>query len=875
MALVEQSRRAEDGHRAADGGPGPDRWARIKAAFLEALTYSASERSAFIARVAAGDAELHRELQSLLDCEKAASSFCETPAAGVLGALPELDNSPRLPVGTRLGAYEITQFIAAGGMGTVYRARHTLLGRDVALKTVTPFALDGAAKRRLIREARHASSLAHPNICAIYDVGEEGDLPFIVMQYVDGNSLGDIIRDGPLTLHDALHYAIQIAGALEHAHQNGIIHRDLKSSNVVIDGSGTAIVLDFGLARRAPEHEQLGDSMSTDADSLAGTLSHMAPELLRGEAADTRTDIWALGVLVYQLLTGDLPFSGRTPFETSSAILTAAPKPLAPGLPLALRLVVERCLTKDPRQRFQSAHDVGEALQAISRRREWTLLGRLLVSSRRRAMAIGGSVLIGTFALILAGRLVRRGSSASSGARITTLALLPLADSSAEGTPYYADGITDALAAQLGAAGNVRVLSPNSTARVTTRFRSIREIGATLSVDAVARGTLRRSDDRVVVEIELLRSSDGRVVWSDRLSRSPQEILALEADVVRALASAIELQMRAGADARLATVRSVSPEVYESYLKGRYEWNQRTPASLRRAIDHFSRAVQLDPTYAPAHAGLADCYNQLATVLVSGGSPRRYRPLAEAEAIKALQIDQLSAEAHAALGYVRHYQLRWAEAERELRRAIELNPSLSLAHIWYANMLMSRRRAAEAIEQVTIAHELDPFSLVINTNVGWILEEAGRTDEAIRELTNTLALDSTYVQARSRLAGALLGAGRVDEAYAQVTRLLQVTDSAPSVLALRALVDVRHGWADSARVILETLEMWSRERYVPPVSLAHVQAALGDFDDAMRSLEVAYEEGSNAIAYLDVAPEFDRLRRDPRFAALRVRAGLE
>ncbi|MGI8402023.1 MAG: tetratricopeptide repeat protein [Gemmatimonadaceae bacterium] len=333
--------------------------------------------------------------------------------------------------------------------------------------------------------------------------------------------------------------------------------------------------------------------------------------------------------------------------------------------------------------------------------------------------------------------------------------------------------------------------------------------------------------------------------------------------------------LQAAARERLATIRAVSPEVYEAYLKGRYEWNQRTPKSLQLAIEHFTRAVELDPTYAPAQAALADCFNLLGTVMVGTGSPREYRPRAATEAIKALQIDPYSAEAHAALGYVWHYEWRWADAEKEFRRAIELNPSYSLVRIWYANLLMSRLRMKEAVEQVTIARDLDPFSLIVNTNVAWVLNGAGRHEDALAQLTQTLALDSTYMQARWRRAGALTSAGRFTEALDEGNRLVTLSDSSPPALAQLAIIDARAGKRAEARALLNELLVRSRRQYVPSALIALVFNALGDADNTLTWLEKAFAEHSNAIAYLAVDYQNAPLQRDPRFQALLARAGLK
>ena len=882
MPPVEQSRQAADG-----GGPGAEaspgqreRWTRVKALFLEAVEYPDSERSAFVAQVSADDADLGKELESLLASEEAAASFCETGAAGLLHAevLPGSKPVPRLPPGTRLGAYEICAFVAAGGMGAVYRARHTLLGREVAIKTVGLDPSNDSARRRLIREAQHASLLTHPNICSIHDVGEADGLPFIVMEYVKGRTLGEIVREAVPPLRDALDYGVQIAAALEHAHRRGIIHRDLKSSNVVIDAEGKAIVLDFGLARRLPDHAnaQSREPTVTLPDALAGTLSHMAPEVLRGERADTRSDVWALGVLLYELVTGELPFTGRTSFETSSAILGQSPKSMKGRVPLAVRLVIERCLIKDPAGRYQRAQAVRDGLDAIKRRRAWPVIGRLLVSARRRtlyAAAVAGLLLS---ALAASASWMRAKFSASFSKRVSTLALLPLENATGvAGTDYYTEGITDALIAQLGAVSDVRVLSRASTTRAARSAKLISEMATQLGADVMVQGALRRSSDRVTIDVRLLRSSDGRVLWSEAYERNVRDVLALEADVVRGLAGAIDLTLRPGARERLATIRAVSPDVYEAYLKGRYEWNKRTPKSLELAIEHFTRAVQLDPTYAPAHAALADCFNQLGTVMLGTGSPREHRPRAAAEAIKALQIDPSSAEAHAALGYAWHYEWRWIDAEKEFRRAIELNPSYSLVRIWYANLLMSRSRMKEAVEQVYAGRDLDPFSLIVNTNVGWVLDYAGRPDEAIAQLTQTLALDSTYVQARWRLAAALMSADRMSEALDQGRRLVAISDSSPPALALLAIIDANAGKRADAQALLDKLVARSRDHYVPPASIAGVFASLGDVDTALTWWEKAFAERSNAIAYLAIDPGNAPLRRDSRFQELLSRVGLK
>src|SRR6266550_1462558 len=785
----------------------PASWPRVKALFLEALEQPDPERTAFVQRSCGADTELRDEILSLLASEKAASGFGETPAAGLLGMGAPTDRSgSRLQPGTRLGVYEVSGFLSAGGMGEVYRARHTVLGRTVAIKTLNPSLADPAARRRLIREARHAAVLNHANICTIYEVGETDGKPFIVMALVAGQSLNDVVRTRLLTLDQALDYGVQIADALDHAHRQGIVHRDLKSSNVVLDTNGRPIVLDFGLAKRLPEGDAAApaDSTVTGQGALAGTLSHMAPEVLLGGSADVRA-----------------------------------------------------------------------ALDAIRRRHAWPLVGRLLVRARRRTLYVSAAAAVVVVLAASVGPGAWRRLAGARNARIATLAIMPLENATDDSAfNYYAAGLTEGLIAQLGEATGVRVISPTSAAHVAHTTDTLAQVAQRLGADAVVSGRLRRAGDRVAVDARLIERAGGRVLWSDTFERTADQTLALQADVVRALAAAVRLAVRPGAADRLAMVRAVSPQAYEAYLKGRYEWNRRTQASLQRALAHFKAAIALDPTYAPAYAALADCYNQFGTVLVGTGSPREYRPLAAAAAIRALQIDPYSAEAHAALGYAQHYDLRWADAERELRRAIELNPSYAMAHVWYANLLMSRRRMDEALAEVQLARALDPFSLIVNANVGWVLAYAGRPEEAIGHLRWTLGLDSTYVQARVRLVGALMAAGRYVEAHDEAERLVRLTHRAPAMVMALASADVKLGRRAAARTLLDELVKRGRTNYVPPAPIAQVFAELGDREKAVAWMTRAFEERSNAIAYLAVDPGNAMMRDDPRFQKLLARAGL-
>lgn len=843
-------------------------WARVKALFADAADLPEDRRASWLDEACGGDRALRAEVESLLESDRDAGAFCETPAAAMPGAWVD-GIARRLSPGTRLGHYEVLRFIGAGGMGEVYGARDLRTGRDVAIKTVGAATLPGSGEHRLLQEARHAATLAHPNICAIHEIGVADGMPFIAMELVDGETLADVQGREPLPLDRALACGIDVAHALEHAHARGVIHRDLKRSNIVISRDGRAVVLDFGLAKRvAAEGVPLStESMTATALGLAGTLTHMAPEVLLGARADARADIWAFGVLLYELAAGCLPFSGRTPFETSSAILGDAPKPLPRSLPLALRLVIARCLEKDPARRFQAVTAIREALEAIRRKRAAGVAMRLLAARRSvRRNAAWAALLV--LAAGLTAAIGMRASAPPAG----TVALLPLAHGRGAGDDVHAAAMTEALVTQLGESTSLRVVSSSS---LPGDERSPVDAGRALGADAVVTGALRRTGGGIELELRLIETASGRTRWSSTFARGPRDVLVLQAEAVRSLASGMDAALTARGRDRLTLVPAVRPDVYEAFLQGRYEWNQRTTASLQRAVAHFQQAIALDPAYAPAYARLADCYNLLGTVMIGAGSPLTYRPQAEAAAIKALQIDPDLAEAHAALGYVRHYSWQWADAEQSFLRAIALNPSAPLPRLWYANLLMSRARFDEALRQAETARALDPFSLIVHTNIGWIHYYARRYGAAIETLERAVALDPAYPQARWRLAVALGAARRDADARAHTEEALRLTKRSSSALALAALIAAMGGRTADARSLLAEYEDRARREYVSPGTIAGVHAFLGDRDRAIEWMERSLREQSNAAVYFAVEPWAEPLRGDPRYQTILARVGLD
>jgi serine/threonine protein kinase/TolB-like protein/Flp pilus assembly protein TadD len=991
------------------------RWHTVKAVFHEALDMAPELRDALVTAACGADALLRAEIESLLESDRAAGDFIEQPATTLLAHGAESDVSRRLEPGERLGRYEIVEFLGAGAVSEVYRARDTRLGRTVALKLLTDASFPEAGGW-LLREAQHASTLNHPHICTVHEVDEANGRPYIVLEHIDGATLSATCKAGPPPIEALVRWGVQVADALDHAHTRGIVHRDLKSSNVVVTTSGDIKVLDFGLARRINAHaadsEVLHEGSSqrfatgfprgfatgfprrfstgfprwfatgfhrgfpasallqerpsrtvpdvhwndvenrhetavansrengvkdprengvenrranhvenrvanpranhmenrreTDVEnrrenrvanprgndvenpreeppsrtavavladaSVAGTLTHIAPEVFRGEPIDARIDIWALGVMLYEMACGRLPFKGNSPFSTATAILESNPPPLGANVPPALQRVILRCLSKDPAARYQTAADVRSELATIREGRvaPWTRWGRASAWLLAATMLVAG--VAGSVAYLTGWPYWAAASDPAS----RMVAVLPLQDETGDDSPrFLADGMTEALIAELGRLDAVRVIAPATTSRFRDRGNAVRDVARETRAAHVLEGSLTRANDRVRLSARLIEAATGRLIWSEEYERHVRDLQALYGAVAAAIASAIEVSVQEDDVRRLSLTRAVDPDVYEAYLKGRYYWNLRTRASLATAIGHFEAAIALDPSYAPAYAALADCFNQLGTVMVGGGSPQEWRPKAAEAAIKALQIDPGLAEAHATLGYVQHYNWEWDAAEKSLRRALQLNPSYALGRIWFANLLSSRRRTDEALREVTAAQELDPLSPVINTNVAWILTHARRYDEAIAQLKRTLAIDPEYAQAHSRLGAAYTFAGRHQEAVDAFETLVTVSQRSPSSLAALAEAYGAAGRHRDAERLLDQLIAARSTQYVSAGALANAYLALGRTDEGLTWLEQSFRERTNNIAYLAVEPVYDAVRHEPRFQALLRGAGLQ
>ncbi|HQR66712.1 MAG TPA: protein kinase [Thermoanaerobaculia bacterium] len=752
--------------------------------------------------------------------------------------------------GARLGPYEIVARLGAGGMGEVWRARDTRLERDVALK-VLPASTTGdeVARARLVREARLASKLNHPNVCTIFDVGEADGQVFVTMELVEGQTLADRLAKSPMPADEVLRLAQQLADALAHAHEHGVVHRDFKSANVILTPEGRTKVLDFGLAKKlslkeAEDATTLSRATLTEAGTVAGTPAYMAPEQLRGEPADVRSDVWALGVVLYEMATRRRPFQGKTGFELTSAILKEPPEPLPTSVPTPLRSVIERCLAKDPSQRFRSGSEVRAVLESLQSGREPVAWSPRRRAAWRRPVVAAVAALVVTLAVLVAANTFGLRSRLLGGGAmpgIDSLAVLPLENLSGDaGQAYLADGIHDALITDLSRlSGLKRVVARGSVLRFKGTTAALRTVADELKVAGLITGAVLRSGDRVRVTAQLINPATEAQVWANSYERPMKDILSLENEIVTAITREVRLRLTAEEKTRLSRARTVNPEVYDAYLMGMAELWKKTPAGFEKGMSILQRATYLDPTDPLPFAGLALAYPIIYHGMAASGfvPPREGFPRARAAALKALELDGNSPHAHLALAAVKTYfDWDWAGGEREFKRALELNPNFAEARLHYGGYLYLFKRNEEAMAELKKAAELDPLTAEYAANVGWLYWILGQLDEAVAEARKALELDPKSVDAHFVLSGAYCGKKMYDEALAADRKLIELN---PSWKFSMAGTFVEAGRRDEALKLIAEMEREDYPRYA--LWLFGFRAQLGDREEAFRALDAAFE----------------------------------
>jgi len=783
-----------------------------------------------------------------------------------------------LAASTRLGPYEIIAPLGAGGMGEVYRARDTRLDREVAIKVLpAKFTRDPDRRSRFEREAKAVAALSHPNILAIHDYTAGEDISFAVMELLQGETLRHRLKAGAFPWRRGVEIAAALADGLAAAHAKGIIHRDLKPDNIFLTSDGRAKILDFGLARvgdvappqniTATYHED-----RTDVGAIVGTVGYMSPEQVRGQPADARSDIFALGCVLYEMVTGRRAFDRNTGADTMSAILRDEPPELADSgktIPLELARIIRHCLEKDADQRFESARDLAFDLRAVlsgsdvgPASPQWSVPGR-----QTRKILAAVAVSLGVLAAIVVPRMIQP-QPAEADKAIDSIAVLPLANVGGKpDTEFLSDGLTESLINNLAQVPKLRVLARSTVFRYKGQDVDPQKVGRELQVRAVLTGHVSQRDDLLTIQVELVDVETGVRLWGEPYRRKFADIVLVQEEIAKQISEKLRLRLTGEEQKRLAKRPTANAEAFRLYLLGRYYWNKRNREGLRQAIDYLQQAIAADANYSLAYAGLADAYMLLAAYNYL--PPTESVPPARIAVTKALELDPELGEAYTSRAWIKYiFDRDWPGAETDFRRGLQLNPGYATGHHWYADFLTAMGRFDEAGAEIRRAQELDPFSSIINRDVAWSYYFARRYDDAIAQLRHVLATDPGLIPALTLLGRAYERNGMYDEAVATLQKAIVDSGGNPANKAMLAHVYASMGQAENAKKLLAELLGGMRQAYVSPYAIATIHAALGDADQAFLWLQRATDEHSADLAYVKVDPKLDRLRPDPRFADL-------
>jgi eukaryotic-like serine/threonine-protein kinase len=766
-------------------------------------------------------------------------------------------------IGRTISHYKILEKLGDGGMGVVYKAEDSKLHRTVALKFLRPDAVESRAlKARLLTEAEAAAALTHPNICVVYEIDEAEGNSFIAMEYVEGESLADKIKKRPLPLDEALDAAIQVAEGLQAAHEKKVVHRDIKPANIMLDAKGRAKIMDFGLAHLEEA------TRITKTGTVLGTPAYMSPEQVRGEKVDHRTDIWSLGVVLYEMSAGQLPFRGEIREAISHSILYEEPEPLTAvrtGVPQELERIVAKTLAKNPAERYQHLDEVLVDLRSASRHRNEPESSREGPRSERKRVSKYVSVLVVAVSLFALGLYLILGRW-SGVPRELSIAVLPLDNLSGDpDQEFFSDGMTDELTTQLAKIGSLHVISPTSAMRFRESGQTLPEIARQLGVSHIISGSVRRYGGQVRVTARLIEASADHLLWTDSYQREERDVLSLQEEVARAVAREVDVNLTPEESDRLVAASEVDPIAHEAYLKGIFFRKKWTAEGLQQAMRYFEQAIAEDPSHARAYAEMVHCY--LMAVLGGAAPGSALIPKAIDAAGKALQLDPSLAEAHAAMGKSQAFSWNWQECERYLRKAIELNPGLSSPHASLAaSCLAPQGRIDEALEEIDLAVRLDPLSVRHHSTRGGLLRMNRQYDESFEALDEALNLDPNDALTHMRRSANYTSLKQWQEALESMEKGRELGRVCQPCMAM-----VVAGAGDEERA----LELLRSSNYRPPAAAAEAFMVLGDTDRAFEALEQAYRERDMLLAYLKVYEVFDPLRSDPRYPDLLRRLNLE
>jgi len=782
------------------------------------------------------------------------------------------------------GRYQIIEELGKGGMGKIYRALDKKLNEEVALKLIKPeIASDPKTLERFHNELKLARKISHTSIGRMHELMEEGGINFITMEYVPGEDLKSFIRRSrQLAVGTAIAIGKQTCEGLAAAHRLGVVHRDLKPSNIMIDREGNVKIMDFGIART------LGEKGITGAGLMIGTPEYMSPEQVEGEEVDQRSDIYSLGIILYEMVTGRLPFEGEMPLSMAikhKSEVPRDPKQLNAQIPADFSQMILKCMKKDKKDRYQTAEELLSALKRIEEgtsSAERAILRRKIITPReitvtfrlKKFLMAGLAVIIIAALAILLWRVFPRKQDSLSSAAKHSVAVLPFTDLSPEkDQEYFCDGLAEELINRLTKVEGLWVPARTSAFSFKDKNLDIQEIGTKLNVKTALEGSLRKAGNKMRITVRLVNVADGTPLWSEVYERDEGDIFALQDEISLAILSKLRIKLMRAEKAKLVRRYTVNLKAYNLYLQGLFFLNKRTEEGVRRAIDYFQKAIEEDPSYALAYVGLADSHS----ILGSYGwlPPKEVYPKAKAMVEKALEIDSSLGEAHASLGMINtNYDWDWSAAEIQYRRAIELNPNYANAHQWFALHLAHMARFEEAMSEVRRAQELDPLSLPIMATVGSILFYQREYDHAVDELSKALEIDPNF--------GPILGyLGRI---YAMKEHFKEAIDLTQKAIRnggyswgvpILAATYAKSGEKSKAEELLHELEALSRKKYVPASSISLIYGSLGALDKVFELAEKAYQERDPVLHQIKVLPELDIIRSDPRFKALLKKMNLD